>query len=171
MLMIDETPSGRVAMVALLREPGETAPAWARAMTGSPSAVPRPKLSCWAFHVSSVKPRRYDQSCIRHAATNRLVTDASMSLPPVVKLSEWHPVSYQTLVHGNGYRRSGLPGRWPGTLSHHSAASTALPLVVPVDSPVAGSMSQARPAASLPTTIRHLGASLQHHCWRVSALG
>ena len=40
---------------------------------------PLPKLNAWAFHAVSVKPRTYDQSCIRLCIAWRFARAASMS--------------------------------------------------------------------------------------------
>jgi hypothetical protein len=66
-----------------------------------------PKLESWAFQFSSVKPRKYDQSCIRLCCTNRFVTAAEMSkLCPGTKLLPYgvpgsQSSSYHELLHGN----------------------------------------------------------------------
>src|SRR5687767_1315320 len=86
----DGVPSGRVFMFALSRPayvgaPPVTPPAWASPRIGSFSPSGRtPKLKSWAFHVASVKPSPYDQSCMRLCIANRFVEAASMSLPPGV---------------------------------------------------------------------------------------
>src|SRR5919108_1877891 len=101
MFVLEGVPSGCVLMLALSREPGTTAPDWARPSTGSPPSPPLPKFDCWAFQVASVKPRLYDQSCMRLCMTNRFVTAASMSFPePTTKFERLQPVSNQTFVHG-----------------------------------------------------------------------
>ena len=78
--MIEGTPSSWVYMLALSREPGTTAPDCARPSTGSLPRSGPPKFDCCAFQVPSVKPRLYDQSCMRLCMTNRFVTAAEMSL-------------------------------------------------------------------------------------------
>ena len=55
-------------------------PAWALPCSRSFSAPPRPKLNDCRFHVASVKPSPYAQSCIRLCIANRFARAASMSL-------------------------------------------------------------------------------------------
>jgi hypothetical protein len=106
MLVIDVMPSGRVNMNALSRPlhvgaPPVTPPAWTLPSSSSSSAIGLPKLKFWAFHVRSVKPRWYDQSCMRLCIANRFAVAASMSLPtPGTKFARSQRVSNQTFVHG-----------------------------------------------------------------------
>jgi hypothetical protein len=102
MLVIDGVPSGCVLMLALSREPGTTAPACERPSTGSFPRAPKPKFDCWAFHVTSVKPRLYDQSCMRLCMTNRFAVAALMSFvtPGVASWAGSQPLSNQMFVHG-----------------------------------------------------------------------
>src|SRR5687767_12796782 len=80
MLVMGDRPSGIGYMLALSRTPAG-APAWLSPMTGSFSrqVSVRPKLTSWPFQLRSVKPRKYDQSCMRLCATNRFVTAAESS--------------------------------------------------------------------------------------------
>ena len=59
MLVIDDEPSGSVAMFALSRTP-TAAPAWTSPTTGSFSrkGSVRPKFESWELKFSSVKPSR-----------------------------------------------------------------------------------------------------------------
>jgi hypothetical protein len=59
-----------------------------------------PKFESWAFQRRSVKPRKYDQSCMRLCIAKRFVTAAEMSLlTPGVKV-EVHPFVCHSFVHG-----------------------------------------------------------------------
>src|ERR671918_2298320 len=105
MLVIELVPSGRVFMLALSRDPGTSAPDWARPIKGSLPTVPGPpcsKFDCWPFQAASVNPRLYDQSWKRLCMANRFATAASMSLsaPGVSRLLGWHSVLNHTLLHG-----------------------------------------------------------------------
>src|SRR5262245_4397592 len=86
-------------------QPPQPAPACALAVTGS---LPKNgagvlKLLTWAFHVDSVKPRKYAQSCIRSCIAFRFATAAEMSLltPGCVSCAGLHPDVNQAFVHGN----------------------------------------------------------------------
>src|SRR5262245_63558387 len=110
MFVVDVWPSGRVPMFALSRplndgKPPLTAPACALPVTGS---LPKNgagvlKLLTWPFHVDSVKPRKYAQSCIRSCIAFRFATAAEMSLltPGCVSSAGLHPDVNQAFVHGN----------------------------------------------------------------------
>src|SRR3712207_1411990 len=114
MVVIEDVPSGSVDMFALLRAApytpggGSAAPAWASPTTGSFSrnASVSPKLFAWAFQFSSVKPRLYDQSCIRLCIANRFVTAAATSkLWPGTKAAPYgvpglQSARFQAFVHG-----------------------------------------------------------------------
>src|SRR3954470_7522031 len=105
MFVTDDEPSGSVIMFALSRcFVGPKAPACVSPSTGSFSrkASVRPKLLDCAFQLSSVKPSRYDQSCIRLCIVNRFVTAAETStLWPGVGLGTLQSLVNHEFVHGN----------------------------------------------------------------------
>src|SRR4051794_27963833 len=106
MFETDGEPSGIVVMFALSRwvaGPANAA-ACASPVTGSfwRKASVRPKLLDCAFQLSSVKPSRYDQSCIRLCIVNRFVTAAETStLWPTTGLGTLQSVVDHSFVHGN----------------------------------------------------------------------
>src|SRR5262245_34631143 len=144
MFVTGTSPSAGVNWLALSRDwnaggPPTMPPAWALPRSWSFSAPPRPKLNDWRFHVASVKPRPYDQSCIRLCIANRFASAASMSLRcGDVKVAGLQRCVNHWLVHGYVYSRSGLavagltPTACPTLLFHFSTASALLPSVVKV---------------------------------------
>ena len=103
-------------------------PACALPCSWSPSAPPRPKLYVCMFHVASVKPRPYDQSCIRLCIANRFARAASMSLRcgEVNVVAGLHLCWNHWFVHGYVYSRSGSGRR---RLEAGQVPDVALPLV------------------------------------------
>src|SRR4051812_7694484 len=105
MFVIEDEPSGSVVMFALSRcVAGGSAPACVSPTTGSFSrkGSVRPKLLDCPFQLSSVKPSRYDQSCIRLCIVNRFVTAAETStLWPTTGLGTLQSVVDHSFVHGN----------------------------------------------------------------------
>src|SRR3954447_24383010 len=106
MFETDGEPSGIVVMFALSRwvaGPANAA-ACASPVTGSFSrkGSVRPKLLDCAFQLSSVKPSRYDQSCMRLCTVNRFVTAAATSklCPTTTPVGSQSRLN-QSLVHGN----------------------------------------------------------------------
>jgi hypothetical protein len=79
MLLRGSWPSRPLLWFALLREP-PIAFACARPCSGSPPRPAPVTLTTCMFQVSSVKPRWYDQSCIRLCMANRFAAAASASL-------------------------------------------------------------------------------------------
>ena len=76
-------------------------PAWAFPCSGSFSTPPRPKLNAWALKVVSVKPRLYDQSCMRLCIACRFARAASMSFSSGdVNAAGLQRSSYHWFVHG-----------------------------------------------------------------------
>jgi hypothetical protein len=106
MLVIGAMPSPGVIWLALSRAanvggPPEIPPACALPCSGSPPSPPSPKLSRCMLNVASVKPRWYDQSCMRLCMANRLARAASMSLRAgEVNTSGLHDSSYHWFVQG-----------------------------------------------------------------------
>src|SRR4051794_36106323 len=120
MFVCDGVPSAFVPMFALSRPPKPGKPpviaaACAFPVTGSlPSTgrpgtgeVTTPKLFDCPFHVASVKPRWYDQSCIALCSANRFATAAEMSAPvprfgaaAVPRTAGLQPDVYHWFVHG-----------------------------------------------------------------------
>src|SRR5918997_6656001 len=79
MLVTGCMPSGGLNWLALLRVVWVAAPCWALPRSGSPPLPYGPVLTFCRFQVASVKPRWYDQSCIRLCMANRLAVAASTS--------------------------------------------------------------------------------------------
>src|SRR6266508_4437390 len=101
MFVTGRSPSPGVAWLALLRQPGTIAPCWARPCSASPPLPVPAVLTACRFHVDSVKPRLYDQSCIRLCIANRLAVAASMSLRcSEAKVPGSHFCEFHWLVHG-----------------------------------------------------------------------
>ena len=115
--MIGEMPSGSGRMFALSRprklgEPPVRAPAcdWPSTASFSPpggngrpagGGARLPKFDACMFQFSSVKPRLYDQSCMRLCIAKRS-TEAEMLLPTFGTSSAGlQPLSDQAFVNGN----------------------------------------------------------------------
>jgi hypothetical protein len=124
------------------------------------------------FQVASVKPRWYDQSCIRLCMANRFAVAASTSACcGEASDAGSHLVVFHWLVNGYTYSRSsrGVAGTCGDVASQKRTDSAELPRVVNDGVPVAGSTSHALPVAGSVTTRSQPSAAAAHHSCRVSA--
>src|SRR5215207_7465828 len=180
MLVTGVTPSGGVIWFALSRDskpggPPTMPPACALPCSASPSSPPRSKLNCCRFQAVSVKPSRYDQSCIRLCIVNRFDAAASMSLRcGDSKAVGLQPSSNHWLVQAKLKSRVSdsvkfLPVLPVSLVFHFSVACALLPSVRNVGSALRASTSQGNGDAAFWTARTHPGAPEdQHHSSRVS---
>ena len=96
-----------------------------------------PTFDSWAFQCSSVKPRLYDQSCMRLCIANRFVTAAPMSWLEPGTNGVKHLLANHAFVQGETYSRSRLTGRYPvapgvSGVVHASPEIALFPTVVKV---------------------------------------
>src|SRR3954454_22537695 len=103
MLVTGCMPSGGVDWLALLRVVWVAAPCWALPRSASSPLPYAPVLTFCRFHVASVKPRWYGQSCIRLCIADMLaVAVATAACSGEASVAGSHRRSFHWLV--NGYR-------------------------------------------------------------------